>query len=660
MEEKNKSPIYEEAEKDYIGGMKYKDIAEKYNVSINTVKSWKTRYSWSKDGAKGMHTRNKKVCTQNNKECAEHQEEISWIDIENEYVTDIRKKPCSLEELSKKYNVALQTIFDYSANNNWSNKRRNYKETTKKKVAEKTANIISNDIVKYKLKHLNVSDRILNEIKSALEDETELYKYVEKLRTGYGPGQFNEEITTETLDTINDAKVVNLVNALDKLQKMQRQTLNILDPKEALKEEKENKEIEIDDKPFELPARLIAPAFAPIVFDIEDKLHKEYVLPGGRGSTKSSFFGLEMVNLIKKNPQMHGLAVRKVENTLRDSVYNQIKWAIDALGLNDEFACKLSPLEIEYKPTGQRIYFRGCDDPTKIKSIKPPFGYIGILWFEELDQFAGAEQVRNIEQSAIRGGDEAYIFKSFNPPKTANNWANKYIKIPKENQYQLHSDYRTVPVKWLGKAFIEEAEHLKNVNPTAYEHEYLGIANGNGGNVFDNVEIREITDSEMQNFDRLYFGVDWGYYPDKYAFTKMYYNHNRHELYILDEYCCNKKSNRETYEVLVNEKGITPNDKIVCDSAEPKSIADYRDYGLFARAAIKGPGSVNYKMKWLQSLSKIIIDVKRTPNCATEFLDYEYDRDKEGNVITGYPDKDNHCIDSVSYAMEEVWKRRGQ
>lgn len=418
--------------------------------------------------------------------------------------------------------------------------------------------------------------------------------------------------------------------------------------------------IVIDDKPFELPARLIAPSFAPIVFDIEEKLHKEYVLPGGRGSTKSSFFGLEMVNLIKKNPQMHGLAVRKVENTLRDSVYNQIKWAIDALGLNDEFACKLSPLEIEYKPTGQRIYFRGCDDPTKIKSIKPPFGYIGILWFEELDQFAGAEQVRNIEQSAIRGGDEAYIFKSFNPPKTANNWANKYIKIPKENQYQLHSDYRTVPVKWLGKAFIEEAEHLKNVNPTAYEHEYLGIANGNGGNVFDNVEIREITDSEMQNFDRLYFGVDWGYYPDKYAFTKMYYNHNRHELYILDEYCCNKKSNRETYEVLVNEKGITPNDKIVCDSAEPKSIADYRDYGLFARAAIKGPGSVNYKMKWLQSLSKIIIDVKRTPNCATEFLDYEYDRDKEGNVITGYPDKDNHCIDSVSYAMEEVWKRKGQ
>jgi PBSX family phage terminase large subunit len=453
------------------------------------------------------------------------------------------------------------------------------------------------------------------------------------------------------------------VNEFEKIKnQLQAEELKLKNEKLAaeVKKLKADENIIVSEKPFELPARLIAPAFAPVVIDIEDKAHKEYVLPGGRGSTKSSFFGLEVVNLIKKNPEMHALAVRKVENTLRDSVYNQIKWAIDALGLNDEFIPKLSPLEIEYKPTGQRIYFRGCDDPTKIKSIKPPFGYIGILWLEELDQFAGAEQVRSIEQSAIRGGDDAYIFKSFNPPKTANNWANKYIKIPKENQLLLHSDYRSVPTRWLGKAFIEEAEHLKNVNPVAYEHEYLGIANGNGGNVFDNVEIREITDKEIENFDRYYFGVDWGWYPDKYAFTKMYYNHNQHVLYIVDEYCCNKKSNRETYEVLVNAKGITPNDRLTCDSAEPKSVEDYRSYGLFARGAIKGPGSVNYKMKWLQSLNKIIIDNRRTPECAKEFIDYEYDRDKEGNVITGYPDKDNHCIDSVSYAMEEVWRRKGQ
>lgn len=418
--------------------------------------------------------------------------------------------------------------------------------------------------------------------------------------------------------------------------------------------------IDIDMKPFELPAKLIAPSFAPVVFDIEDMLHKEYVLPGGRGSTKSSFVGLEIVNLIKKNPEMHALACRKVENTLRDSVYNQIKWAIDALDLNDEFNCKLSPLEIEYKPTGQRIYFRGCDDPTKIKSIKPPFGYIGILWFEELDQFAGPEQVRNIEQSAIRGGDNAYIFKTFNPPKTANNWANKYIKIPKENQYQIHTNYTQVPVKWLGKAFIEEADHLKTVNPTAYEHEYLGVANGNGGNIFDNVVIRTISNEEIEKFDRIYNGVDWGWYPDPWAFNKMYYNAASMTLYIFDEDRQNKKSNKDTYTLLVDNHGIGPNDKVVCDSAENKSVEDYRSYGLYARGAIKGPNSVEYSMKWLQSLKEIVIDNARCPHTAKEFLDYEYERDKEGNVISGYPDKNNHNIDAVRYAMEEVWRRRGQ
>ena len=188
----------------------------------------------------------------------------------------------------------------------------------------------------------------------------------------------------------------------------------------------------------------------------------------------------------------------------------------------------------------------------------------------------------------------------------------------------------------------------------------MGVANGNGGNVFDNTEIREITDDEIKAFDRLYFGVDWGYYPDKYAYTKCHFDAARRTLYILDEYGCNKKSNKETADYLIKYKGVKPNDKIVCDSAEPKSIADYKSYGLFARPAVKGPDSVRYKMKWLQSLKKIVIDNSRTPNCAEEFLNYEYERDKEGNVISGYPDKNNHFIDSISYACEEIWRRRGR
>ena len=234
-------------------------------------------------------------------------------------------------------------------------------------------------------------------------------------------------------------------------------------------------------KKFELPARLIAPAFASVHLDVLDSAHTEYVLGGGRGSAKSSYVSLEIINLLKENPDMNALILRKVGNTLRGSVYAQILWAIEALDLSDEFEATVSPMEITHRKTGQKILFRGADDPLKVKSVKPVHGYIGIVWFEELDQFAGDEECRSIQQSAIRGGDRAYIFKTFNPPKTKCNWANQYIQTPKDTRLVHHSDYRSVPKKWLGKTFLEEADYLRQINPSAYEHEYLGIPNGNGG-----------------------------------------------------------------------------------------------------------------------------------------------------------------------------------
>lgn len=254
---------------------------------------------------------------------------------------------------------------------------------------------------------------------------------------------------------------------------------------------------------FDLPARLIAPAFAGVHLDVLDGAHTEYVLDGGRGSAKSSFISLEVINLIKNNPDMNALVLRKVGNTLRGSVFAQILWAIGALDLADEFEATVSPMEITCKATGQKILFRGADDPLKLKSVKPVHGYIGIVWFEELDQFAGDEECRSIQQSAIRGGDKAYIFKSFNPPKTKSNWANRYIEVPKDKRLVNHSDYRSVPEKWLGKTFLDEAEYLKEINPTAYEHEYLGIANGNGGMVFENAVAETITDEQIALFDRV-------------------------------------------------------------------------------------------------------------------------------------------------------------
>lgn len=409
-----------------------------------------------------------------------------------------------------------------------------------------------------------------------------------------------------------------------------------------------------------IPANMIAPAFASVLFDIENREHSEYVFPGGRGSTKSSFVSLQVIDLIMKNEDMHACVMRQVADTLRGSVYQQILWAIEALGLSDEFHATVSPMEVTRISTGQKIYFRGADDPGKIKSIKVPFGYIGVLWFEELDQFAGPEAVRKIEQSAIRGGDVAFKFKSFNPPKSAQNWANKYIKIPRADRLVKFSTYLDVPKAWLGKPFLDDAEFLKETNPTAYENEYMGEANGVGGNVFDNVVIREVTDDEIKEFDRLYRGVDWGWFPDPYAYNCMTYIASQHKLIIFDEYHCNKKSNQQTAEELQKNHGVTANDLIICDSAEHKSTGDYRAFGLMARDAEKGPGSVEYSMKWLQSLREIVIDNARCPYTAEEFLDYEYERDKDENIITGYPDKNNHHIDAVRYAMNKVWKRRGE
>lgn len=408
-----------------------------------------------------------------------------------------------------------------------------------------------------------------------------------------------------------------------------------------------------------IPANMVAPSFSAVLFDISEHEHSEYVFPGGRGSTKSSFVGLNVVDLLMKNDDMHACVLRAVANTLKDSVYAQIQWAISALGLDDEFTSTKSPLEITRMKTGQKIFFRGADDPNKIKSIKAPFGYIGILWFEELDQFAGEEAVRKIEQSVIRGGDLAYKFKSFNPPKSALNWANKYIKIPRADRLVTESNYLSVPQKWLGKPFLDDADFLKETNPNAYDNEYMGVANGSGGAVFDNVQIREITDEEISHFDNIFNGVDWGWYPDLFAFVRVQYQPAQHTLYIWQEYTCNKQKNADTAAKL-KELGITANDLITCDSAENKSVEDYRAYGLLARGAIKGPGSREYSYKWLQSLKAIVIDNKRCPEAAQEFLNYEYERDKEGNVITGYPDGNDHVIDSVRYATERIWKRRGQ
>ena len=409
-----------------------------------------------------------------------------------------------------------------------------------------------------------------------------------------------------------------------------------------------------DDKAYELPARVLGKAFVDINRSIQPNI--AYVFEGGRGGLKSSFIALKIVELIKNNPPLHACITRQVAGTLKDSVYAQMKWAINILGLTSEFEFKVSPLEVIYKKTKQTIYFRGLDDETKLKSIKPPFGYIGILWKEEKDQMKGAAEERSVNQSVLRGGDIAYDFSSYNPPKSKSAWVNKEKLVPNQNRVIHKSNYLEAPPEWLGKKFLDDAAHLKEVNPAAYAHEYMGEANGDGGNVFEYLEIRDITEDEIKRMDRIYQGVDFGWYPDQFAFLRTYYDSAREKIYLIDELYVNKWSNQQTAE-WIKGKGYQDYN-IVCDSAEPKSVNDFRDAGLPARGAIKGPGSVEYGFKWLQSRT-IVIDPRRTPNAYSEIVSYEYERDKDGNVIRGYPDENAHAISALRYAYEPHFNRRG-
>lgn len=400
-----------------------------------------------------------------------------------------------------------------------------------------------------------------------------------------------------------------------------------------------------------------------VLDDILAHNHTHYVFAGGRGSTKSSFISMVIPLLMIQNPKTHAVIFRKVAGTLKTSVFAQMLWGIEQLGLSHYFKSTSVPMKITYLPTGQQILFFGLDDASKVKSVKLPFGYIGITWFEELDQYSGENELRKVTQSTMRGGDKFWDFRSFNPPISNMNWANKYaIEAEfRNNTLVTRNTYLDVPRDWLGAEFFNEAEDLKETNERAYRHEYLGEAVGTGGNVFENVVPMKMSDELVQSFDRIYNGIDWGWYPDPFAFVKVHYDAARRDLYIFNEYRCFKKGNKEVYNILYNERKLMSSDELLtADSAEPKSVSDFRDYGARIRGAEKGPDSVNYSMKWLQSLKHIYIDGARCPETLQEFIAYEYDRDKDDNVISGYPDYDNHSIDAVRYALEKVWKRKGQ
>lgn len=380
------------------------------------------------------------------------------------------------------------------------------------------------------------------------------------------------------------------------------------------------------------------------------------VCSGGRGSGKSSNVAHIITQLLMRQP-VNAVGIRKIDNTLEQSIYEQMKWAISEQQVTHLFKFNKSPLRITYLPRGNYMVFRGAQYPERIKSLKDSRFPFAIAWVEELAEFRTEDEVTTITNSLLRGeldeGLQYKFFFTYNPPKRKQSWVNKKYgtQFVSGNTFVHHSTYLDNP--FIAKEFIKEAEETKKKNEMKYRWEYLGEAIGSGITPFNNLQFREITDEEVANFDNIRNANDFGYATDPNAFVRIHYDKKKNGIYIFDELYKHQLSNRKLAEWL-KEKGYD-NDVIFADSAEPKSIAELKnDFGISKIKGVKkGPDSVEFGERWLDDLDFICIDPKRTPKTAFEFENIDYQTDRDGNPKPRLIDKDNHSIDAVRYAMSE-------
>ena len=403
-------------------------------------------------------------------------------------------------------------------------------------------------------------------------------------------------------------------------------------------------------------SELIPEKFHPVWKAALNPRYLHIVCKGGRGSGKSSDIAHIIVQLVMRYA-VNGVCIRKTDNTLEQSVYEQIKWAISEQKVGHLFKFNKLPLRITYLPRGNYIVFRGAQNPERIKSLKDSRFPFALGWIEELAEFKTEDEVKTITNSLLRGElDNGLFYKffySYNPPKRKQSWVNKKYETQFQpaNTFVHASDYRDNP--YIAKQFIEEAETTRERNARRYEWEYLGKAIGSGVVPFDNLRFETITDEQYANFDNIRTAADFGYATDPLAFVRWHYDKKRNGIYAMDEYYGQKISNRQLANWL-KDKGYQ-SDEIFADSAEPKSIAELRNEHDIknVRGVVKGPDSVEYGEQWLDDLDFICIDPKRTPNIAREFENIDYQVDRDGNPKPRLEDKDNHTIDATRYAFSE-------
>lgn len=347
------------------------------------------------------------------------------------------------------------------------------------------------------------------------------------------------------------------------------------------------------------------------------------VCKGGRGSGKSSDIAHIVTQLLMRYA-VNAVGIRYVDNTLEQSLYEQMKWAIEQQGVSHLFKFNKSPLRITYKPRGNYMIFRGAQNPERIKSLKDSKFPFAIGWIEELAEFKNEDEVTTITNSLLRGElDDGLFYKffySYNPPKRKQSWVNKKYEtsFQPKNTFIHHSTYKDNP--FISKEFLSEVEAARARNPRRAEWEYDGKAIGSGIVPFDNLRIEagSITDEMVANFDNIRQGLDYGYATDPLAFVRWHYDKKRNCIYAIDELYEVKCSNRRAAQWIKSNKYHYQD---IIAEVEPKSNAEMRNEHdiLKIRQVTKGPDSVEYGEKWLDDLDAIYIDPIRTPNIAKEF-----------------------------------------
>lgn len=391
--------------------------------------------------------------------------------------------------------------------------------------------------------------------------------------------------------------------------------------------------------------------FNPIYLKHQLKNNNRYQIYFGGSSSGKSFSLAQRTVLDVFNGKRNYLVVRNVQSTIKRSCLNEITKAISNFNLSEYFDVNKTDMIITCNINQKQILFCGLDDVEKVKSITPIDGVITDIWVEEATEC----EYKDIKQldKRLRGRSDVVkrLTMSFNPILKDHWLYTEYFDIWEDNkQYIEKNNISILKTTYKDNKFLttDDIAALENETDKYYYEVYtLGNWGVLGAVIFKNWKVEDFT--EIENiFDNYRHGVDWGFAEDPFAYIKSHYDKTRKKLYICDEIEAVGLLNKDSAPLVRKKAG---NSKVTCDSAEPKSISDYKTLRINAKAAKKGPGSIEFGIKFLQGLE--IIVHPRCKNFKNEISKYKYKEDKNGNVLPIPVDKDNHLLDALRYSLED-------